>query len=349
MNSRGNQGSDVWKTDYMRNLYRRHVQGALVRSGASLIMWLFALGSFWAGAIQINHFRGISASVAYLILINPPTLWILKRTTQINSFKYISLLITILEIIGYTAIIYFLGGIQSAYLIALYCALITYVGIVGTRRLPFVVASFCSICFSLIVVLEQFGFLPSQHLISHYYCPWETQLAILSAAIGLLFVTAFIASHTANLLKRNREKLRQQNADLVFTNERLQKEIAERERVENEYLDSSKKAEKKLIELAAAEATAAAEKKKAEELEALNQQLRASEQQLRTSEQQLKAANQKLEAKEQALQESQTQLMEKLAQVERFNKAMVGRELTMIKLKEEINSLLEEMGKPKKY
>ena len=41
--------------------------------------------------------------------------------------------------------------------------------------------------------------------------------------------------------------------------------------------------------------------------------------------------------------------MEKLAEVERFNKVMVGRELKMIKLKEEINSLLEEMGKPKKY
>lgn len=234
MNSRGNQGSDVWKTDYMRNLYRRHVQGALVRSGASLLMWLFALGSFWAGAIQINNFRGISASVAYLVLINPPTLWILKRTTQINSFKYISLLINMLEVIGYTAIIYFVGGIQATYLIALYCALITYVGILGTRRLPFVVASFCSICFSLIVVLEHFGFLPSQHLISHYYCPWEIQLAILSGAIGLLFVTAFIASYTANLLKRNREKLRRQNAELVFTNEQLQKEIAERERVEKE-------------------------------------------------------------------------------------------------------------------
>jgi transcriptional regulator with GAF, ATPase, and Fis domain len=102
-------------------------------------------------------------------------------------------------------------------------------------------------------------------------------------------------------------------------------------------------------ELAAGEATVAAEKKKAEELEALNQQLRASEQQLRTSEQQLKGANQQLEAKEQALQKSQTELKEKLAEVERFNKAMVGRELTMIKLKEEINSLLEEMGKTKKY
>ena len=68
----------------------------------------------------------------------------------------------------------------------------------------------------------------------NFFCPWETQIAVLSAAIGLLFVTAFIASYTANLLKRNREKLRQQNAELAFTNERLQKAIAERELVEKE-------------------------------------------------------------------------------------------------------------------
>jgi len=215
--------SSVRDADYFKKLFRRHVQGALVRSGASLIMWLFALVSFWGGAIQINRFMGISASVGYLVLINPPTLWILKRSTQIISFKYVSLLINMLEVIGYTAIIYFAGGIEAAYLITLYCALITYVGIVATRRLPFLIASFCSICFSLMAVLEHFGFLPSQHLTSHYYLPWEIQLAILSAAIGTLFVTAFIASYTANLLKRNRGKLRQQNAELIQAKEAAEK------------------------------------------------------------------------------------------------------------------------------
>jgi PAS domain S-box-containing protein len=191
-------------------------------------MWLFALVSYWAEVIQINHFRGVSASVAYLVLINPPTLWILKRATQKISFKYISLLINLLEVIGYTAIIYFLGGVETTYLVLLYGALITYVGIVATRSLPFVVASFCSICFSLVVVLEHFGFLPSQNIMPNFYCPWKIQIALLSAAIGLLFVNAFIASYTANLLKRNREKIRQQ----AFTNEQLQKAIAERERAE---------------------------------------------------------------------------------------------------------------------
>ena len=120
----------------------------------------------------------------------------------------------------------------------------------------------------------------------------------------------------------------------------------------------------------AAEATTEIEKKKAEELHALNQQLRASEQHLRAANQQLKgsqqhlqavnqqlrageqyqkAANQQLAAKEQALQKSREELQAKVSALERFNKIMVGRELEMIKLKEQINDLLEESGKPKKY
>lgn len=65
--------------DYFKKLYRRHYQGALVRSGASTVMWLFALASYLANETKINHFTGVTLSVLYLIAINPPTLLILKR------------------------------------------------------------------------------------------------------------------------------------------------------------------------------------------------------------------------------------------------------------------------------
>ncbi len=65
--------------------------------------------------------------------------------------------------------------------------------------------------------------------------------------------------------------------------------------------------------------------------------------------QQLRAAIQQLKANEQALQKSEEELRKKVAELERFNKLMVGRELDMIKLKEQINSLLEELGRPGKY
>lgn len=87
---------------------------------------------------------------------------------------------------------------------------------------------------------------------------------------------------------------------------------------------------------------ATAETKRAAELDALNQQLRASEQQLR-------ASNQQLAAKEQALLASQEALKSKLSELERFNKLMVGREMQMIELKKDINSLLARLNEPPKF
>ena len=69
-------------TDHLKRLFRRHVQGALVRSGASLIMWITALGGFLFDVIRKDQFVGVSGSVIFLIFMNPPTLWVLKRTTH---------------------------------------------------------------------------------------------------------------------------------------------------------------------------------------------------------------------------------------------------------------------------
>ncbi|MFH1350338.1 MAG: hypothetical protein ABII26_05310, partial [Pseudomonadota bacterium] len=48
--------------DYPEILYRRHYQAALVRSGASVIMWVFALAAYLANIIKMNHFTGITLS-----------------------------------------------------------------------------------------------------------------------------------------------------------------------------------------------------------------------------------------------------------------------------------------------
>ncbi len=48
-------------------------------------------------------------------------------------------------------------------------------------------------------------------------------------------------------------------------------------------------------------------------------------------------------------QKAEKALKEKNKQLEKFQKVTIDRELDMIKLKKEINRLLEEMGRPKKY
>lgn len=76
---------------------------------------------------------------------------------------------------------------------------------------------------------------------------------------------------------------------------------------------------------AAAEAVAETEKRKANELHALNQQLRA---------------------KEQALLSSQSNLGKKIMELERMNKFMINRELKMMELKEKIKELESELQFP---
>lgn len=59
----------------------------------------------------------------------------------------------------------------------------------------------------------------------------------------------------------------------------------------------------------------------------------------------LRALNQQLAAKEQALHASQEKLEQQISNLERINKLMIGREIDMIKLKERVNTLLQELGR----
>jgi signal transduction histidine kinase len=204
--------------DYCRRLYRRHVQGAIVRSGASLFMWIAAWVSLSFGAIQPIHFTGVTISIIYLVLINPPTLWVLKKLTDRRHIELFSLLINGLEILGYTAIIYLLGGIEAAYLTPIYAALIIYVGVVAPRKLTFIIASFCASCFSLIVLLEYFGVLPSFVAFNRSHLPFANQITQLFAIDAIFLVVAFISAYTAQILKQTKKRLREKNIELEKAN-----------------------------------------------------------------------------------------------------------------------------------
>jgi len=200
--------------EQLGRLHKRHRQGAFVRAGASFVMWLFAFVAYLFDGIQKDHIIGVSFCVGYLILINPPTLWILKHITRVKIYQNISVFINFLEVVGYTAIIYSLGGIKSLYLSPLYCALIAYVGAVGPSRLPFTIATLCSAALSLMVGLEHFGYIPHQASLRGLSLPGISQLTMLLINICLLYVVAFITSYTGGLLRKNKKMLREQNTEL---------------------------------------------------------------------------------------------------------------------------------------
>jgi signal transduction histidine kinase len=214
MTVKANQKPIKIYTDFPKPLYQRYVQAAIVRSLASFLMWFSALTVYYFGIIHTNNFVSASIVVLYLILVNPPTLWVLKRIKNENLAEYFAYFISLLETIGFTAIIHSFGGIEAAFLIPIYAAAIAYVGPMEPRKTPFIIAGFSSSSFCLLLILEHLGILQTLKINPDYYMPWPYQVAIMLVEVPLLFIVAFISSYTAQLLKNNREKLRRQNEDL---------------------------------------------------------------------------------------------------------------------------------------
>jgi signal transduction histidine kinase/CheY-like chemotaxis protein len=204
----------------MRRLAAAHRQGAVVRALASVVMWAFAIAAYLLGVITSDHLAGVSAWIVFLILMNPPNLWVLGRLRSFSARYRYGIAIHALEIVAYTGIIHFLGGIEAAYLAPIYGALIAYVGIASKRRgLPYLLATLSAGAFALMAVLQHTGLLLSHPVIAGYHNPWINQVVVLLVVTALLYIGAYIASRNASLLRRTSDDLRRSNADLAQANE----------------------------------------------------------------------------------------------------------------------------------
>ncbi len=195
-------------------LFKNHVRGAIIRSAASFIMWLFAVLAFWIDEIQITHFIGISYSVLFLVLFMPMSLFILKRIKHKKNFDNFSIFINMLVVVGYTGVIYSLGGFEATYLTPIYAALITYWGVIESKKVPFIIASFCAFAFGSMVVLEGMGIIPSLKVDPHFNASVWTQFLRVAVVISLLFIVAYVSSFAAAIIKQGREQLSQKNKEL---------------------------------------------------------------------------------------------------------------------------------------
>ncbi len=206
--------------EYLRKQYKRHYQGALVQVGASLIMWLFVFAAFISDLISQHHFVGVSIAVIYLIGINPPTLWVFKRIQDQDRLIGFSTFISFLEIMGYTAVIYFMGGIDATYLTILYAAVIAYVGSVSKRRHTFLITGICIAAYNGMILMEGTGLIPWQKVFPDFHLPFSHRLARMLTVDGLLLVVAYITSYTALLLRKTK-------GDLLAAYDVLEKRVAE--------------------------------------------------------------------------------------------------------------------------
>lgn len=126
-----------------QRIYKLHLQGALVQTGAIVAIWSVLLFSHIFSIIDTSAFTGVTITGIVVILINIPFLCGLKKITTRPAFEIYNLSINIFEALAYTVIVYFLGGIRGMYLILIYACLISYIGISAPRRYPFIVSGAC--------------------------------------------------------------------------------------------------------------------------------------------------------------------------------------------------------------
>ncbi len=196
---------------------RRHREGAIVRSVASLLMWITAIPAYQVGILDGTQFRGITAAVAYLVAMNFPLLWLAGRLRSKNALEFLSITFHACELFGYTAIIHFAGGLDATYLTLIYCGIIVYVGVVAPRRHLFIVAGMSALAFILVVLLERSSVLRTYPFYGDFaggQATWGATWVILGIVSALLFVVAIISAYSSKLLKTSRRRLRLQTDQL---------------------------------------------------------------------------------------------------------------------------------------
>ena len=195
-------------------------------------MWLVALLTYFFNIANFENFVYASFSILYLILMNPPLLGILKKIKKNTFAEFFTYVISLMEIIGITAVIHSFGGIQASFLLPIYAASIIYVGPLESRKKPYIIAAFINICFALLLTLERTGILQTIKVNPGFDMSWKYRVAIMIAVAPMFFTIAFVSSYMVQLLKRSSERLQEQNEELRLA---LLK-AGESEKIKSEFL-----------------------------------------------------------------------------------------------------------------
>ena len=237
------QDSGKPSVEDLRKQYKLHSQRTWVQVGGTFIMWLFALAAYVLDLIQYRHFFGVSLTVLYLIAIHPIKLWVFKRIQVSERMIEFLLFINFLEIIGYTLVIYFMGGIEATYLTVLYATVIAPVGTVSRRQHTFLVAGICIVAYNTIILLEGANLIPWYKVFPDFHLPWAHRLTRMFVVDGLLLLIAHITSYTATLLRKAKNNLQtaydvleqrvaERTKELSIANDELKSHIVERKKAE---------------------------------------------------------------------------------------------------------------------
>jgi len=183
------------------------------------MVWiLYPLIGWLTDAHTNESFFGMSLVACILIIINPPSLYILKKIKNRKVYEMFSLFINIIDITCYTALVYYAGGIRTNHFILTYAGVIAYVGVSAPRRITLAVAIISMVEYNVLIMLEHFNFLAHQNpQFSYDFHFIDAQIIGISAS-ALFAVVAFMSVSTGTVLRRNRNNLHIRNLELDKVN-----------------------------------------------------------------------------------------------------------------------------------
>lgn len=175
--------------------------------GATIFVHLTQSGSFFVHpAIALYVLIGTTFLLSLLYALSLPLI------TNLLGFSYVQVMV---DVAYYTVLVYFTGGVSSAFSL-IYIFPIIAAGLLDFRRGAFATASAASILFGLLISLQLHGILPTSEW--PWVMPWTSQtpryvLWVLVVHFTVFFLAAFLSSSVAEQLRTTKVSLKLKQTD----------------------------------------------------------------------------------------------------------------------------------------
>lgn len=213
----------------------KHVQSAVVRTICGLFTFGLVIIFYIHGFIGYGACLGGAISASFLVLMSIPSLIITKSISKKALFNIVSALINLTEILTFSSVIYFLGGVKASFLLPGYAFIIIRVSAIVPKRYPYAIALTCALAFASIIIAQNKGLLPTLYvnyplMPDKMYGFWM----IVMACCFLLGIAA-MTSYSSGILKSARNTMVEKNRELEKSREDLSRYSTNLEQSERKY------------------------------------------------------------------------------------------------------------------
>jgi len=164
------------------------------------LLFLYLLLIKYAGGYSYINAAFFSV-IFFEIILNQPYNFFTQRA-NIYRFQYYQMAA---DIIAISWMVYYMGGIEAPVLTLAYYAVILWAGVVSSAQAVFFAVGLSALLFSLVVILEYFGFLPFTGYY-HYKMPTSQMLSFLIGNVSFFFAFGYFSARAALVIKSMQRK-----------------------------------------------------------------------------------------------------------------------------------------------